>query len=147
MTAAAAVDALLAAIETEEEGEILKDLLVRADLAKECAKCDELHRQAGQLCISCKGSLARETSERWTIGYEGEGDPDAVAWTLRSGNVPDTTIRAVETTIPHEDSDGGKLWAALMLERDFGVTVYDWTAHYPGPGTSPDYWIAVTHTD
>jgi hypothetical protein len=148
MTAAAAVDALLAAVETVEEGEILKELLVRADLAKECTECEELYRTAGVLCISCRAAHQRKVLDsgeaRWTLGYEGEGDPDAAAWTLRHGVGADTTIFAVEATIDPDDREQAQEWGAGVLERDHGVKAAEWVPVRDSPPfTQPQYWVAV----
>lgn len=54
-----AVDRMFAALETAEEGEILKGILVRANLLKICTSCQAHHRQGNLLCMKCTAIAIR----------------------------------------------------------------------------------------
>ena len=145
MSAAAVVDALLAAVETEEEGEYLKDLLVRADLAKECTECGNLHRSAGNFCASCRVPFQRHlpADARWFILFE-----DGV-WHLRNGVGADTLIFAHHMELGREDVQAAQEWAAGVMNTDYNTPVFDWSEKWEDsrPPEAPDYWIAATRTD
>lgn len=53
-TTNAVVDRILDAVESEEEGAVLADLLYRADLVKKCPECQAEHRQDDDRCLDCK---------------------------------------------------------------------------------------------
>ncbi|MER7937834.1 MULTISPECIES: hypothetical protein [unclassified Streptomyces] len=80
---------------------------------------------------------------RWALGYEAEGSDDA-AWTLRHGTGHDTTVYEATAQIAPDDLDTAKRWGAEGLNKhedaDLGVV---WEPHHPGPGTAPDYFVAV----
>ncbi|WP_125936313.1 hypothetical protein [Streptomyces sp. WAC 06738] len=151
MSAAAAVDALLAAVETEEEGEILRDLLVRTDLIKECTKCDEVHRQAGQLCISCQSASNREAplsdDTRWSLAFGEAGVGDVHTWALRIGEGSAALVQAINVTLDPEDLGGAQKWAAGLLAKKLELIIVDWAPKAAEAGAEPDQWIAVMQTD
>lgn len=151
MTAAAAVEAVLAAVETEEEGGVAATLLLRAGLVRECTECEALHRSAGSFCATCRRPflLNMPAEARWFIAYENEGGPGV--WLLRNGVGHDTLIFAHNNELREQDVQEAKEWAAGVLKADYNTSVFDWSKSWEGPGTPdpdyPDYWIAATNTD
>lgn len=59
MTAAEFKDRLLGAVSHREQGEVLLDLMVSADLAKKCVTCETEHFEIGNLCAKCVAAAIR----------------------------------------------------------------------------------------
>lgn len=85
-----------------------------------------------------------EEQPRWTLGYEMEGSTDA-AWVLRHGAGADTVVYETTDRISPEDEAAAKRWAEEYLGKALEGREADieWEPHYPGPGTSPDYFTAL----
>ncbi|MFD8654965.1 hypothetical protein [Streptomyces mirabilis] len=83
---------------------------------------------------------------RWTLGHEGAGSDDA-AWVLRHGTGADTVVYETNSDLDEDDHEAAQGWGVLMLGKRHDVAVTGWTAHRPGPGTSPDYWAAEGVTE
>ncbi|MEU7146974.1 hypothetical protein AB0B15_02880 [Streptomyces sp. NPDC045456] len=146
MTAAAAVDALLAAVETSEEGKIAIDLLLRAGLVKECVECEELHRSAGLWCAKCRLPVIKNSppETRWGISYETEDDVRG-EWRLRHGLGMETLILAINDKLGPDQVEDAQGWAAGVLTADYGVPVLGWEPDYWGQD-EPQNWLAATQT-
>lgn len=70
----AVVNRVLAAVETVEEGEHVREVLVRAELLRECPLCNEPHMEDGVVCLSCRGRQQRAEAAAVSAGARNIAD-------------------------------------------------------------------------